>query len=526
MEIIGCGGICYQSELPSPENLSGINGYLMNIYTLPGMRVHGNDGIYDAGEAGFVGSKRMKKAWEIARELFENAEPVLRTEEEQTWTDNVDVSGFYDQNLSLDWGSRVPGSGAPEKIMVAAIQALENRGYAVSEEGYRYLAEGLEAFDRKDFAALHRFSALLRRELAQAAKDPGSGYWKYRQYAGFAEYQEAVSFPAPGPVDVSSARFREQIRAGWLCQLIDGAFGTMVEGYTSEKLLEAYGEVYDYLREPNTYNDDTTYELAFLDAFMQKGYAVTAEDIALGWAGYIPCGWSAEEIAIRNIKNGIFPPESGQFRNPFNEWIGAQMRGGICGMAAPGDPGRAAELAWKDGCISHANNGILGEIFSAVLTSLSFTGTDVRKILRTAVGLIPADSEYRSVLDYAWARCEESGDFREALRACGKKYEKYNWIHAYPNACCLVIALYFGEGDFARTLHIVTMCGLDADCNAGVVMPVIGISRGMGAIPEKYLHPAFDELTTYMRGRWARTSLEDLTDMTVTAVAQALSRKE
>ena len=53
MEIIGCGGICCQSELPSPENLSGINGYLMNIYTLPGMRVHGNDGIYDAGEAGF-----------------------------------------------------------------------------------------------------------------------------------------------------------------------------------------------------------------------------------------------------------------------------------------------------------------------------------------------------------------------------------------------------------------------------------------------------------------------------------------
>ena len=37
MEIIGCGGICYQSELPSPENLSGINGYLMNIYTLPEM---------------------------------------------------------------------------------------------------------------------------------------------------------------------------------------------------------------------------------------------------------------------------------------------------------------------------------------------------------------------------------------------------------------------------------------------------------------------------------------------------------
>ena len=36
--IIGCGGICYQQEMPSPDNLSGTNGYLMNIYTIPELR--------------------------------------------------------------------------------------------------------------------------------------------------------------------------------------------------------------------------------------------------------------------------------------------------------------------------------------------------------------------------------------------------------------------------------------------------------------------------------------------------------
>ncbi|MCR4656046.1 MAG: GNAT family N-acetyltransferase [Lachnospiraceae bacterium] len=39
--IIGCGGICYQNEMPSPDNLSGTNGYLMNIYTLPEVRQEG-----------------------------------------------------------------------------------------------------------------------------------------------------------------------------------------------------------------------------------------------------------------------------------------------------------------------------------------------------------------------------------------------------------------------------------------------------------------------------------------------------
>lgn len=40
-EIVGCGGICYQKEMPSPDNLTGTNGYLMNIYTIPEVRSEG-----------------------------------------------------------------------------------------------------------------------------------------------------------------------------------------------------------------------------------------------------------------------------------------------------------------------------------------------------------------------------------------------------------------------------------------------------------------------------------------------------
>lgn len=39
--IIGCGGICYQDEMPSPDNSNGKNGYLMNIYVLPQYRKKG-----------------------------------------------------------------------------------------------------------------------------------------------------------------------------------------------------------------------------------------------------------------------------------------------------------------------------------------------------------------------------------------------------------------------------------------------------------------------------------------------------
>lgn len=158
------------------------------------------------------------------------------------------------------------------------------------------------------------------------------------------------------------------------------------------------------------------------------------------------------------------------------------------------------------------------------MTALSFVDRNVKRILKTAIELIPEDSEYRSVVDFAWDCCGRCADWHDALALCEDRYRKYNWIHAYPNACCLVIALYYGGGDFARTLHIVTMCGLDADCNAGVIMPVIGISQGPGAIPERYMHPAFERLTTYMRGAFSEIATEELVDRTVAAVSNALAK--
>ena len=40
-EDAGCGAICFQDELPSPDNREGWNAYLMNIYTRPAFRGHG-----------------------------------------------------------------------------------------------------------------------------------------------------------------------------------------------------------------------------------------------------------------------------------------------------------------------------------------------------------------------------------------------------------------------------------------------------------------------------------------------------
>ena len=215
------------------------------------------------------------QAWEIAAELFENAVPKLLEEEEQTWEENFSVSDFYDQQILLQWGSNVPGSGAPERIMVAAVQAMENRGYHSDEETMHLLTEGIHAAQAKDCVSLWRISSKLNHKLLTMPKDSESDYWKYHYYASFQEYESVITFPSPEYIDLNSEAFRDRLFAGWLSQLIGAAIGTMIEGYTSENLYKTYGTVTDYLRRPGTYNDDITYELAFLKAFHEKGYDVS-----------------------------------------------------------------------------------------------------------------------------------------------------------------------------------------------------------------------------------------------------------
>lgn len=459
------------------------------------------------------------KAWEMERDLRKNAKPRVLSEEEQTWDEISNLEKQADASVKILWHSEVPGSGAPEKLIIGAVQSMENRGYDVTK-AEELIPEGLKAYRENDMAELHRITSMIFHELYNAKKDPASPYWSFTEYDSWEKFQNAAGPFERHEYDIFSREFEEKIYAGWMGQICGGALGTALEGYTAEKLQEVFGEINGYVRKPNTYNDDITYELAFLKAFERRGYDADSQDFAQQWIALIPFGWSAEDVALRNLRYGIYPPESGIFNNPYSEWIGAQMRGAICGMVAPGDPRLAAELAWKDGVISHHNNGVLGEIFNAVMCSLAFVKNDARKIVEDAVKLIPEDSEYYQVVKYALDQCLLSGDWRLAWGNCEKRLEKYNWVHAYPNAAAEVVALWFGNGDFDRTMKIVAEEGQDVDCNAAQIAAVVGIMKGPAALSEKWTCPIGDELVTYMR-EMKKLNIRELSAWTIKCVRKA-----
>lgn len=456
------------------------------------------------------------KAWERAYRLLQEANPVVLDEEEQTWLLMNEVEKSRDMMLKLFWHSNVPGSGAPEGLAVASVQSMHNMGYETSHLE-ALLDAGEAAYQRDDMQELQRITARLNRELKELPKNEQSPYWNFKYYSKWEEVEQKAKFRTYDKYDVHSDDFAKRIYAGWLAQIVGGALGTAIEGYTSQKLREKFGDIRYYVRKPNTYNDDITFEIAFLNAFDREGYGVSSAAIAEEWVALVPSGWSAEEIALKNIANGIYPPESGYAHNPFREWIGAQMRGAICGMVAPGNPKEAARLAWTDAIVSHANNGVLGEIFNAVFVSLAFVEQDIRKIVELAVEAIPADSEYYDFVSTTLNWCRQHEDWQETWKLCEEKFKEYNWIHAYPNAMAQIVALWYGNGDFEETLHIIAMVGQDVDCNAAQIVTALGIMNGRDSIDNKWTDPIGDELNTYLRNM-KKMSITGLSDWTVNAV--------
>jgi len=454
------------------------------------------------------------KAWEANYKIIENEEPqYLIDDNEQFWEEQNDApEKAQDIMTKIHWHSQVPGSRASESICLAAIQATENKGMIV-EGGMDLIEKGYKAYDENNIVELRNIEQDVFNACYNAKKDETSDYWNQEFYDTFSDLEKAVEFPQAFDVDLDSKL--DNIYAGWLGQVIGGAYGTCLEGYLGKAIKKKYnGEVCKYVRKPNTYNDDITYELALICAYKENGKQTTAKDIARQWVTRVPTGWSAEEWALNNLKCGILPPESGSFHNPFNEWIGAQMRGAVCGHIYPGNIKMAAKAAFEDGTISHIRNGILGEVFNAMMCSYAFVENDTRTILEKCIKLIPENSEYGKVIRFAYKQCQTHDNYYDAWLPCEEKLKRYNWIHTYPNAAVQVIAMYFGENDFNKTISICGGCGQDVDCNAGQIMTILSTMLGTKGIPKYWTDPFKDNLDTYVRGL-KKMSIKELAEDTL-----------
>lgn len=275
-------------------------------------------------------------------------------------------------------------------------------------------------------------------------------------------------------------------------------------------------------------DDDTNYTIIGLKILEKYGRDFTPEDVAETWLENLPilhlC--TAERIAYRNVVNGILPPLSAAYRNPFREWIGAQIRADFFGYINPGNPEMAAEMAWRDASISHTKNGIYGEMFVAAMLSAAFSCNNIEEIIRIGLSQIPEGSRlYKEIYSLLqWKK--ENVTLESAIDRIHKKYDETNWhdwLHTISNASIVCLSLIYADNDFEKAIGTAVSTGFDTDCNGATVGSIMGIILGAKALPGKWIKPLNDKIKSGVDG-FELVNISDLARRTVVVTSTQKSQ--
>jgi ADP-ribosylglycohydrolase len=249
-------------------------------------------------------------------------------------------------------------------------------------------------------------------------------------------------------------------------------------------------------------DDDLNYTLLNLHVIETYGKKFTTENIAETWLNLLPVltTFTAERVAYVNILVGLEPPATARVRNPYREWIGAQIRADLWGWISPGNPAQAAEFAWRDAQLSHCGNGIYGEMFYAAVIAAAFISNDPAELLEIGLSQIPAHSRFAQAIQSVKAICKVEKTWEAILNRLYARFGNYHWVHSINNGALVAAALLFGAGDYEQSICSAVMGGWDTDCNGATVGSIVGTMNGAGKLPTKWIKPLNNRIRSSVRG--------------------------
>jgi len=266
-------------------------------------------------------------------------------------------------------------------------------------------------------------------------------------------------------------------------------------------------------------DDDTNYTVTGMLIVKNNGKDFTPNNVADFWLSHLPLTHvcTAERIAYKNVANCYLPPQSAWRRNPYREWIGAQIRADFFGYVNPGDIVKAADYAFRDASISHVKNGIYGEMWAAAAIAASFVTSDIKEIINAALTTVPETSRFTAGVKHILDLHEKGLSYEEVVSDLHSRWDEkigHHWCHTISNAEVVAIGLLWGESDFEKSITRAVMPGFDTDCNGATVGSIIGTILGAKNMPAKWIAPLNDTMITGLHG-YNKVSLTDMAKMTM-----------
>jgi ADP-ribosylglycohydrolase len=368
--------------------------------------------------------------------------------------------------------------------------------------------------------------------------------WPYEEPSDWSGIQAALP-PRSEPVagDIEDEVLRDRLAGAWLGRCAGCNLGKPVEGWSRDKIrryldaADAY-PIQDYLPRLDPFpeglelnwcwpettrgnirfmarDDDIDYTILGLHVLEEHGFGFGPVDVGGEWQDHLPFTqtYTAERAAYRNLIHGLRPPESATYRNPYREWIGAQIRGDMWGYVSPGDAAEASRLAFQDASLSHTQNGIYGEMWASALIASCFVAPDLPGAIQASLAFIPERSRLaeaiRHVLDLR-ARGLSWGEARDEIEV---GYGHYSFVHTINNSTLVTAALLWGDGDFTRTIGLAVEGGWDTDCTGATTGSIFGAMYGSGALPGHWVEPLSDRIRSAIAG-FDDSRISDLVERT------------
>jgi ADP-ribosylglycohydrolase len=402
-----------------------------------------------------------------------------------------------------------------EKLLKAELENLKDEGcqdIALLKDIEQAL-QG-KADQRADESLWQRID-LVNFELLKDEKEPSDLDGIRKQRKVFSDFQYSQG---------KNDDWYDKVYGAWLARCAGCTLGKPVEGWTRERIRA-------YLQAVNAYplhtyipaiepfpqglalwknykgttlgniqrmvrDDDIDYTVMGLRTLETYGLDFRTADIGELWQVNLPYGsiFTAEAIAYRNMVNEMDPPRTATYRNPYREYLGAQIRADMWGYVNPGNPERAAELAFRDASLSHTKNGIYGEMWAAASIAAAFVLKDPREIILTGLNQIPAESRLTHAILKTIQWVDELRSWEPVRDAIEEEFAGMSSIHVINNTCLIVMGLLLGKGDLGETLCTTLMGGIDTDCTCATAGSMIGAMHGAKALPNDWIAPLNDEL--------------------------------
>ena len=287
---------------------------------------------------------------------------------------------------------------------------------------------------------------------------------------------------------------RDRIHACWIGKNIGGTMGTPFEGRRQINDIQGFSTPEGVVLP----NDDLDLQLVWLRAVEDLSPArVNCGVLGEYWINFIPPHWNEYGIGKNNMRSGLLPPLSGEYKNDWKHSNGAWIRTEVWACMAPGCPDVAIRYAREDACVDHgAGEGTFAAIFVAAIEAAAFVVTDIRTLIDIGLSKIPKGCRVarsqRLLLD-----CFDKGDdWKTARNKLVEDSKDLGWFEAPANVAFAMLGMLYGGGDFKRSLILAINCGDDTDCTGATLGALWGIMHGTAGIPEDWKAHIGEGITT------------------------------